>query len=88
MNFAKLYKNCLLQNIIPFWEENSIDYENGGYFTCLDRTGEVFDTDKFMWLQGRQAWIFSMLYNKVEKKDSWLKIAKSGIDFIRLFKHL
>ena len=83
MNFAKLYKNCLLQNIIPFWEKNSIDYENGGYFTCLNRTGEVFDTDKFMWLQGRQAWIFSMLYNKVEKKDNWLKIAKSGIDFIK-----
>lgn len=83
MNFAKLYKNCLLQNIIPFWEKNSIDNENGGYFTCLNRTGEVFDTDKFMWLQGRQAWIFSMLYNKVEKKDNWLKIAKSGIDFIK-----
>ncbi|PCH77960.1 MAG: N-acylglucosamine 2-epimerase [Flavobacteriaceae bacterium] len=81
-NHAALYKNTLLDNVIPFWEKHSIDTENGGYFTCLDKEGIVFDTDKFMWLQGRQAWIFSMLYNKVEKKQSWLDTAKNGIDFI------
>ena len=40
------------------------------YFTCLDRQGNVFDTDKFIWLQGREVWMFSMLYNKVEKRQS------------------
>lgn len=77
-----LYKNALLNNIIPFWENHSLDLECGGYYTCLDRTGKVYDTDKFMWLQGRQAWTFSMLYNLVEKNENWLKIAKHGIDFI------
>ena len=48
------------------------DHEFGGYFTCLDREGNVFDTDKFIWLQGREVWLFSMLYNKVEKKQEWL----------------
>ncbi len=85
MNHSNLYKNTLLNNIIPFWEKHSIDNLYGGYFTCLDTKGNVYDTDKFIWLQGRQAWTFSMLYNKVEKNEQWLKIAKNGIDF--LVKH-
>jgi N-acylglucosamine 2-epimerase len=81
-SYAELYKKTLLDDVIPFWEKNSIDNENGGYFTCLDRQGKVYDTDKFIWLQGRQAWTFSMLYNKVEKKQEWLDVAKKGIDFL------
>lgn len=81
-DYSTLYKNALLNDVVPFWEEYSIDRENGGYFTCLDKKGEVYDTDKFMWLQGRQAWTFSMLYNKVESNPKWLEIAKNGIDFL------
>ena len=58
MDFKKLanqYKDELLDNVLPFWLENSQDHEYGGYFTCLDREGRVFDTDKFIWLQGRGA---------------------------------
>ncbi|NNG09755.1 MAG: AGE family epimerase/isomerase [Arenibacter sp.] len=80
---SSLYKDVLLNNIIPFWEKHSPDLENGGYFTCLDSQGKVYDTDKFMWLQGRQAWMFATLYNQVEHKEKWLQIAKSGVDFIR-----
>ena len=58
---AQLYKDTLLDNVLPFWEQNSIDWEQGGYFTCLDRSGKVYDTDKFIWLQNRQVWTFSML---------------------------
>lgn len=70
-------------DIIPFWEKYSIDHEKGGYYTCLLRDGRVFDTDKFIWLQGRQAWTFSMLYNKVENNTHWLDIAKHGVEFLR-----
>lgn len=80
---SKIYKQSLLKDIIPFWEKNSLDTENGGYFTCLGRKGKVFDTDKFIWLQGRQAWMFSFLYNQVENKNSWLEIARSGVDFLK-----
>ena len=80
--YSELYKNTLLNDIIPFWETHSLDTKNGGYFTCLDRKGRVYDTDKFMWLQSRQAWMFSTLYNKVEKNENWLNIARKGIDFI------
>lgn len=80
--YADQYKTELLENVIPFWEKHSIDAEQGGYFTCLDRTGAVYDTDKFVWLQARQVWTFSMLYNNFEKRAHWLDIAKSGADFL------
>ena len=54
MDFKKLanqYKDELMNNVLPFWLNHSQDTEYGGYFTCLDREGNVFDTDKFIWLQ-------------------------------------
>lgn len=83
--YELLYKKNLLDDIVPFWENNSIDKEYGGYFTCLDREGNVYDTDKFIWLQTRQVWTFSMLYNKLEKKKQWIDIAKHGIDFLKKY---
>jgi N-acylglucosamine 2-epimerase len=83
---ADQYKTALLEDVIPFWERHSIDWEQGGYFTCLDRAGKVYDTDKFIWLQNRQVWLFSMLYNQLEnqseQRDRWLKIAANGANFL------
>ena len=90
MDFKKLalqYRNELLNNVIPFWLEKSQDKEFGGYFTCLDRKGNIFDTDKFIWLQGRQVWMFSMLYNNVEKKQEWLDFAVLGGEFLKKHGH-
>ena len=81
------YKDELLNNIIPFWLLHSQDNEFGGYFTCLDRQGNVFDTDKFVWLQARQVWMFSMLYNNVEKRKEWLECAIQGGEFLKKFGH-
>lgn len=80
---ADQYKDELLDNVLPFWLEHSQDHEHGGYFTCLDRKGNVFDTDKFIWLQGREVWLFSMLYNKVEKRQEWLDCAIQGGEFLK-----
>jgi N-acylglucosamine 2-epimerase len=82
---AELYKSTLLNDVIPFWEKNSIDIKCGGFFTCLRRDGSVFDTDKFIWLQARQAWTFGMLYNQVEPRDKWLDISRHGINFLKDF---
>lgn len=81
------YKKELLENVVPFWLTKSQDNKNGGYFTCLDRQGNVFDTDKFIWLQGRQVWLFSMLYNKVEKRQEWLDTAIQGAEFLKKYGH-
>lgn len=81
--YASLYKNELLQNVLPFWMAHSKDEINGGYFTCLDRDGSVYDTDKFMWLQGRGVWCFSYMYNHVEPKQEWLDMALHGAGFMK-----
>ncbi|MGV2829774.1 AGE family epimerase/isomerase [Myxosarcina sp. GI1(2024)] len=79
---AELYRNNLLENVIPFWEEHSVDWQYGGYFSCLDRQGKVYDTDKFIWLQNRQLWMFSEFYNLIEPKEAWLTIARNGAEFL------
>lgn len=84
---ALQYQTELFGNILPFWLKHSQDREFGGYFTCLDRQGNVFDTDKFIWLQGRQVWLFSMLYNKVEKRQEWLDCAIQGAEFLKKYGH-
>lgn len=90
MDFKKLaeqYKTELLDKVVPFWLEHSQDREFGGYFTCLERDGSVFDTDKFVWLQGREVWMFSVLYNKVEKRKEWLDCAVQGAEFLKKYGH-
>ncbi|MDR1681293.1 MAG: AGE family epimerase/isomerase, partial [Prevotellaceae bacterium] len=84
---ADLYKDELLNGVLPFWLKHSIDTEYGGYFSCLDRDGSVFDTDKFIWLQGRQVWMFSMLYNNMEKRPEWLECAVGGGEFLKKHGH-
>ena len=84
-SYSLQYKTELLDSILPFWMKHSVDQQNGGFFTCLDQFGHVYDTDKFIWLQGRQVWCFAYMYNNVEKKQEWLDIAKHGADF--LIKH-
>lgn len=80
-DYSALYKNNLLESVVPFWLNNSGDYQHGGYFTCLDRQGKVYDTDKFMWLQCRQIWCFAMLFNRVDQKEEWLQFAIHGAEF-------
>ena len=90
MNFQELadqYKSELLDSVLPFWLEHSQDEQYGGYFTCLDRDGSVYDTDKFIWLQGREVWMFSMLYNQVEQRKEWLDCAVQGGEFLRKYGH-
>jgi len=83
--YASVYQKNLLEDVIPFWLQKSKDEKFGGYFTSLDQKGNVFDTDKFIWLQCRQVWTFAMLYNKVEKRKEWLDFAIHGAEF--LLKH-
>jgi N-acylglucosamine 2-epimerase len=80
--YKKAYQDNLLKDVIPFWVNFSPDENYGGYFSCLERNGNVFDTDKFVWLQCREVWTFSMLYNKIEPKKEWLDFALLGAEFL------
>jgi len=33
----------------------------GGIYSCLDRSGKVYSTDKSVWAQGRAAYVFAKL---------------------------
>jgi len=83
--YSSLYKNERVNNILPFWLENSKDELNGGYFTCLDQKGNVYDTDKFIWLQGREVWCFSFMYNHLEQNPAWLDMALHGANFLKKY---
>ncbi|MCD8206423.1 MAG: AGE family epimerase/isomerase, partial [Bacteroidales bacterium] len=84
---ASRYERELRGNCLPFWLERSQDREFGGYFSCLDRQGNVYDTDKFIWLQGREVWMFAMLYNQFEKRPEWLECALRGGEFLKKYGH-
>jgi len=71
-----------MMDFVNKYKQNSNDKEYGGFFTCLDREGRVFDTDKFMWLQGRQIWTMATMYNEVEPKTEWKEMALQGAEFI------
>ena len=77
MNFKKD-----LKSILKFWLDNSIDYENGGIFTCLDREGKIYGREKSVWFQGRALWSLSKAYNVIEKDPEYLKAAKNIYDFL------
>lgn len=80
--WAENYKEDLTHNILPFWLKYGLDKKNGGIYTCIARDGQLFDTTKSVWFQGRFAFICSFAYNNIEKNEEWLDAAKSTLDFI------
>ncbi|MEG0179440.1 MAG: AGE family epimerase/isomerase [Oscillospiraceae bacterium] len=65
-----------------FWLDHGMDKENGGIYTCLDRKGEIFSTDKSVWMQGRCAWTFAYMCKIYGNNPEWLSASKSCIDFM------
>ena len=80
--FLEIYRDDLLNNIVPFWFPRAIDEKCGGYIISRNRDGSILDTDKSMWTQGRFSWLLASLYNTVEKREDWLKGALHGVEFI------
>lgn len=80
--YAQIYHDELVNNIVPFWLEHSVDREFGGFTFALDRDGTVMDTTKVVWIHGRFAWLLASMYNEVEPRKEWLEMSKHGIDFL------
>lgn len=76
------YRAALLDDVVPFWMRHSVDRECGGFFTCLDRTGQVYGTDKPVWIMGRATWLYATLYRTVEPRPDWLALARHGYEFL------
>lgn len=74
-----------LDRCVRFWLDNGMDSEYGGVYTCLDRQGRVFSTDKSVWMQGRCAWTFSKLCNQYGEQPKWREAAESCLDFMEKY---
>lgn len=74
-----------LERCVDFWLKNGMDTEHGGIYTCLDRKGEIFSTDKSVWMQGRAGWTFSRLCNLYGEKKEWREAAESCLDFMEKY---
>jgi N-acylglucosamine 2-epimerase len=77
------YETELLEKVVPFWTRHSPDRVDGGFWSCLDRDGTVYDRTKYGWLQGRQVWMLAKLYRTVDQRREWLELAVSGARFLR-----
>ena len=71
-----------LKKTLSFWLKDAIDYKNGGIYTCLDKEGNIYGTDKSVWFQGRALWTFSKAYNTIEKNPEYLKAAENIYSFL------
>lgn len=71
-----------LDSSTKFWLKYGMDDVNGGVYTCIDRYGKIYSTDKSVWMQGRCGWTYAYLCNVYGKRDEWLKASKSCIDFM------
>ena len=80
--YREIYRQNLTESVLPFWLNHAIDHKNGGYFSCVDRKGEVFDTRKYVWMQARAVWMFARLYNEFEAKSEYLETARGILDFL------
>lgn len=76
------YRDGLLKDTLPFWLEHGLDPVHGGVYTGLGRDGELIDTDKSVWAQGRCAWMLATLYSTVEARPEWLAGALSCLQFL------
>ncbi len=83
-DLAAFYETQLRTQIFPFWLRHAADPECGGYFSCLDRDGTVYDPHKVdILMQGRISWTFAWAYNELERNPEWLEFSRRGIDFVR-----
>ncbi len=71
-----------LATVVDFWLKHGMDPVYGGVYTCLDRTGKVYSTDKSVWMQGRCGWMFAHMCHVYGVKQEWLDASKSCLDFM------
>jgi len=81
------YHDRLFNQYLPFWEKGGYDSENGGFMCELYDDGRVQNDQKDIWYQGRGVWVYSFLYNNLDRNPKWLEIAKKSRDFMVKYMH-
>ena len=78
----KKYTYDLFDDFLPFMDKFVTDHELGAFMTNVDRDGTRLNTIKNTWYAGRGIWVYSFLYNNLDKQDRYLDIAGKAVDFI------
>ena len=78
----KEFTKLLTENILPFWLSHGLDHVNGGIWTGLDEKGNIIETDKSVWFQGRALWVFSCAYEKIFQNEEYLHAADQIVQFL------
>ncbi len=89
MNLCELrddYRERFFNRYLPFWDKGGYDRELGGFMCELYEDGSVQKDEKFIWYQGRAAWVYSFLYNNFGENPKHLEIARKTRDF--MVKHM
>lgn len=77
------YRLELFGNFIPNMDRYAIDHEYGGVMCSLDvRSGQTENMNKTAWFVGRGLWVYSFLYNNLEKNPQYLEIARKSKDLL------
>jgi N-acylglucosamine 2-epimerase len=76
------YRELLLEHFVPFWLRYGIDWEHGGVLSCIHEDGTLASGDKFIWSQARSVWTFSALYNRIERRPEFLRVAENSVRFL------
>ena len=82
LSFKKEMQDVLTGNILPFWINNMVDRENGGFYGRIDGHGNLHaEAEKGGILNGRILWTFSAAY-RVLGKPEYLEMATRAKDYI------
>lgn len=77
------YKEALLGKFIPNMDKYVVDHKLGGFMCSVDiLTKKLVNTTKRAWFEGRGIWMYSFLYNNLDKDPAYLEIARKSKDFI------
>ncbi len=71
---AQWLRTHLFDHVMPFWERHGFD-ALGGLNTCISDAGVILSTDKWLWSQWRAVWVFSRIYNRIDRDPRWLNYA-------------
>ena len=76
-----LYRTTLLDDVLPFWDRHGFD-ANGTINTCIADDGTLISRDHWNWSQWRAVWVWSKLYNTIERCQEWLDRALGIYRFV------
>lgn len=82
IDLLKEYDDYLIKDFMPFMEHHIVDPEYGGFMCNTDSSGKNITTNKRTWYDGRGIWVYSFMYNHIEKAPEYLNVAEKTVDLV------